>query len=66
MIDKYKAREKVREEVNAEYDCDDVDAFCKQIEENGGRVTRIPGRDNAWVHPTSSNFIFMEILYVLQ
>lgn len=43
------------------YDCDDVDAFCKQIEENGGRVTRIPGRDNAWVHPTSSNFIFMEI-----
>jgi len=43
------------------YDCDDVDAFCAQVEENGGRVNRMPGRDNAWVHPTASNFVLMEI-----
>ena len=31
MIDKYKAREKVREEVNAEYDCDDVDKLKEEL-----------------------------------
>ena len=44
------------------YETDDVDTFCKQVEENGGRVTRIPGAANAWVHPTSSHFVLMEIL----
>jgi predicted enzyme related to lactoylglutathione lyase len=43
------------------YDCDDVDAFCAQIEAAGGRVTRAPGASNAWVHPTSSNFVLMEL-----
>ncbi len=43
------------------YDCDDVDAFCAQIEANGGKVNRAPGSTNAWVHPTSSNFVLMEI-----
>ena len=44
------------------YETDDVDTFCKQVEENGGRVTRIPGAANAWVHPTSSHFVLMVIL----
>ena len=44
------------------YEADDVDAFCSQVEENGGRVTRVPGAANAWGHPTSSNFVLMEIL----
>ncbi|MDA1002256.1 MAG: VOC family protein [Chloroflexi bacterium] len=43
------------------YECDDVDAFCKQVEAGGGRVTRAPGSTNAWVHPTSSNFVLMEL-----
>ena len=34
------------------YETDDVDTFCKQVEENGGRITRIPGAANAWVQPT--------------
>jgi len=44
------------------YEADDVDAFCNQVETNGGRVTRVPGATNAWVHPTSANFVLMEIL----
>ena len=44
------------------YETDDVDTFCKQVEENRGRLTRIPGAANAWVHPTSSHFVLMEIL----
>jgi hypothetical protein len=43
------------------YDCDDVDAFAKQIEDGGGRVTRAPNSSNVWVHPTTSNFVLMEI-----
>ena len=43
------------------YDCDDVDAFCAQVEENGGKVNRMPGGGNAGVHPTASNFVLMEI-----
>ena len=31
MIDKYRAREKKREEVNAEYDCDDVDKLKEEL-----------------------------------
>ena len=43
------------------FEAPDVDAFCAQIEENGGRVNRMPGGGNAWVHPTASNFVLMEI-----
>jgi hypothetical protein len=44
------------------YECDDVEAFCAQVEANGGRVNRVPGRSNAWIHPTSTHFVFMEIV----
>lgn len=43
------------------YECDDVDAFCEQVTANGGRVTRPEGAPNAWIHPTASNFVLMEI-----
>jgi len=43
------------------YDSDDVDGFCAQIEAEGGKVNRVPGTGNAWVHPTTSNFVLMEI-----
>ncbi|MBM3139200.1 MAG: hypothetical protein FJZ92_03045 [Chloroflexi bacterium] len=43
------------------YECDDVEAFCKQVEAEGGRVNRAPGSTNAWVHPTASNFVLMEL-----
>lgn len=44
------------------YDCDDVAAFCDQVEANGGRVQRAPSGHNAWVHPTASHFVFMEVV----
>ena len=44
------------------YECADVEAFCKQIEAAGGRVTRAPGSTMAWVHPTASNFVLMELV----
>jgi hypothetical protein len=44
------------------YECDDVEAFCLQVEASGGRVNRAPGTTNAWVHPTSSNFVLMELM----
>lgn len=44
------------------YECDDVEAFCEQVEANGGDVTRVPGRSSAWIHPTSAYFVFMEIV----
>jgi len=44
------------------YECDDVEGFCEQVEANGGRVTRVPGRSSAWIHPTSAYFVFMEIV----
>ncbi len=44
------------------YETPDVEAFAKQIEEAGGRITRgAPGTTNFWVHPTASNFVLMEI-----
>jgi catechol 2,3-dioxygenase-like lactoylglutathione lyase family enzyme len=43
------------------YESDDVDAFCAQVEAEGGKVNRLPGGGNAWVHPTASNFVLMEI-----
>ena len=43
------------------FESPDVDAFAKQVEAGGGRVTRAPGAPNVWVHPTASNFVLMEI-----
>ena len=43
------------------YETDDVDAFCAQVEAAGGKVNRAPGSGHARVHPTSSNFVLMEI-----
>jgi predicted enzyme related to lactoylglutathione lyase len=43
------------------FDCEDVEAFAKQVEAGGGRITRAPGTSNVWVHPTASNFVLMEI-----
>jgi catechol 2,3-dioxygenase-like lactoylglutathione lyase family enzyme len=43
------------------FEAEDVDAFAKQVEEAGGRITRVPGAANVWVHPTASNFVLMEV-----
>ena len=43
------------------FECDDVDAFAQQVEDGGGRVTRVDGSTNVWVHPASSNFVLMEL-----
>ena len=44
------------------FDTADTDAFTKQVEAGGGRVTRgAPGTTNVWVHPTASNFVLMEV-----
>ncbi|MGE0229177.1 MAG: VOC family protein [Dehalococcoidia bacterium] len=40
---------------------DDPEAMAQQIEAGGGRVTRVPTTDAIWVHPTSSNFVLMEL-----
>lgn len=44
------------------YDCDDLEGFCAQVIANGGRVNRAPNSTSAWVHPTASNFVLMEII----
>ena len=43
------------------FEAEDADAFAKQVESNGGRLTRMPTGSNFWVHPTASNFVLMEI-----
>ena len=43
------------------FDSDDPEALAEQIESNGGRITRLPRGRNYFVHPTSSNFVLMEI-----
>lgn len=43
------------------YETEDVDAFCEKVIAEGGKVNRAPNTGNAWVHPTSSNFVLMEI-----
>lgn len=40
---------------------EDPETFAQQVEANGGRVTRVPNTDAIWVHPTSSNFVLMEL-----
>ena len=44
------------------FECDDVDAFCAQVRDGGGRIIRNEGASNAWVHPLSSHFVFMEVV----
>ena len=44
------------------FEADDPDQLAGRIESHGARITRIPGSTNFFVHPTSSNFGFMEIL----
>ncbi len=44
------------------FETPDVEAFAKQVEAGGGRITRgAPGSTNVWVHPTASNFVLMEV-----
>ncbi len=43
------------------FETEDVEAFAKQVEAGGGRISRAPGAANVWVHPTASNFVLMEI-----
>lgn len=44
------------------FETDDPEAFAKGVETAGGRITRRPDESQfVWVHPTSSNFVFMEI-----
>jgi extradiol dioxygenase family protein len=43
------------------FETENVEAFAKQVESEGGRITRAPGAPNVWVHPTASNFVLMEI-----
>jgi methylmalonyl-CoA/ethylmalonyl-CoA epimerase len=43
------------------YESDDTDGFVQQVIDNGGKVNRAPNGGNAWVHPTASNFVLMEI-----
>lgn len=43
-------------------EADDPEALAQQVEAGGGRVTRAPGEGGPiWVHPTSSNFVLMEL-----
>ncbi|MEZ4503179.1 MAG: VOC family protein [Dehalococcoidia bacterium] len=43
------------------FETPDTDAFAKQVEAGGGRVNRAPNSTNVWVHPTSTNFVLMEL-----
>ena len=40
---------------------DDPSAMADGIESDGGRVARNPQGSNVWVHPTSSNFVMLEL-----
>jgi len=42
---------------------DDVAGFTANAEAGGARVNRVPNMPgNAWIHPTSANFVFHEII----
>ena len=43
------------------FETEDTEAVAKQVEENGGRVNRAPNSSNIWIHPTSTNFVLMEL-----
>ena len=43
------------------FETESTEALAKQIEDNGGRVNRAPSTSNVWVHPTSTNFVLMEL-----
>src|SRR3970040_1586499 len=47
------------------FESPDVPAFAKEVEAAGGRITRAPNTTNVWVHPTTSNFVLMEIFQAL-
>ena len=41
---------------------DDIEATIKQIESEGGRITREDGNSNvAWVHPLATHMVFVEL-----
>ena len=44
------------------YECEDPEAFAQKVEKGGGRITRVSNSKTVWVHPTSSNFVLMEIV----
>jgi hypothetical protein len=43
------------------FETEDTEAFSAQVEAGGGRVNRAPNSSNVWVHPTSTNFVLMEL-----
>ncbi len=45
-----------------QFEAEDTEALAKRVEENGGRVNRAPNSSNVWVHPTSTNFVLMELV----
>ena len=45
-----------------QFEAKDTEALAKRVEENGGRVNRAPNSSNVWIHPTSTNFVLMELL----
>ena len=45
-----------------QFEAKDTEALAKRVEENGGRVNRAPNSSNVWIHPTSTNFVLMELV----
>ncbi len=43
------------------FEAPSTDEIAKQVEAGGGRVNRAPNSSNVWVHPTSTNFVLMEL-----
>ena len=43
------------------FEADDPETVAQQVEAGGGRVNRAPNSSNIWVHPTSTNFVLMEL-----
>ena len=43
------------------FETEDPEVVAKQVEAGGGRVNRAPNATNVWVHPTSTNFVLMEL-----
>ena len=43
------------------FEAEDTGKVADQVEAGGGRVNRAPNSSNVWVHPTSTNFVLMEL-----
>lgn len=43
------------------FEAEDTSKVAEQVEAGGGRVNRAPNSSNVWVHPTSTNFVLMEL-----